>query len=199
MLRMRWNYADRMTFWLLVLIWFRSLDDLLYFVIITQIFGFGWEFWVICYRLPMQLWISVEALTLSFMKNTCYNPIPTSRLCLHCDLLVCQLSTLQVGAILDFLAVGDWLQLLQISLMWGWGIVTESHLNKYGTCAEFTRVHWIICHNRPHFWVLGWNLGYFTWGCKCSSGLFWKAWPCSTKTSAAILPGRVYSDGTIQP
>ena len=35
------------------------------------------------------------------------SPLPTSRLCIQCDILVCQLSPLQVGAILDFSGVGD--------------------------------------------------------------------------------------------
>jgi len=43
-----------------------------------------------------------------------------------------------------------------------------------------------------HIWGFRWNLGYFAWGCKCSSGLFWKAWPCaSRKPPAAIPPDRV--------
>jgi len=41
--------------------------------------------------------------------------------------------------------------------------------------AKFTGSFAIITHI---FWVSGCNLGYFTWGCKCSCGLFWKAWPC---------------------
>ena len=32
--------------------------------------------------------------------------------------------------------------------------------------------YWMICHNNRNFGVWRWNLGYFAWGCKCSSGLF---------------------------
>jgi len=46
----------------------------------------------------------------------------------------------------------------------------------------------MIYHNYPDFGVLGWNLGYFAWGCKCTSGCFWKPEPCaSRKTPAATL------------
>jgi len=31
-------------------------------------------------------------------------------------------------------------------------------------------------------------LGYFAWGCKCSSGLFWKPGPCAPRKTPAAIP-----------
>ena len=67
-------------------------------------------------------------------------------------------------------------------------MLTEWH---FDYLCSFTSCCGMICHNYPDFGILWRNLGYFAWGCECSSGLFWKPGPCaSRKTPAAIPPPR---------
>jgi len=54
----------------------------------------------------------------------------------------------------------------------------------------------MIGYNYPEFGAWGLNLGYFAWGCKCSSGLFWKPAPCAPRKIPTAIPlwgGYAYS------
>jgi len=46
----------------------------------------------------------------------------------------------------------------------------------------------IICHIYPNLGIWGWSLGYSTQCPECSSGIFWKIYPCTLINTHASFP-----------